>query len=87
MKEWQGYGILSLATVAFGVVMFSLFSLPWLLSPSTGDSTPSLSKWGNAVAVKVCNNRIVIVRLPDGSMWLRSPSFRTYQVEDLKTIC
>lgn len=48
---------------------------------------PSGTKWDRAVAVGVCDG-LPIIRLEDGSLWLRVSSVRVYRIDaDWKEIC
>ena len=44
-------------------------------------SLPPGSKWDRAVAIGTCGG-LAMVRLEDGSTWLRANSVRVYRIED-----
>ena len=71
------------ATLAFFVaVIFGSFYLMYTPATTATDG------YTDSVIVKVCNNRMIIVRKPDSTHWLiRSDLFRTYRVEDVKGVC
>ena len=57
----------------FAVGLYSLIALP----PGT--------KWDRAVAIGTCGG-LPMVRLEDGSTWLRVSSVRVYRIEDVRAL-
>ena len=47
---------------------------------------PAPPKWDTAIAIRVCGG-LPIVRLEDGTMWLRASDYRAYRVLDLDELC
>jgi len=43
--------------------------------------------WDEAILIKICPGNIPIVRLPDGTMWVRISWSVRYRVEDESKVC
>jgi hypothetical protein len=69
----------------FAIVFFG--SIAFIVTVSLIPDRWERSGWRDAVVIRVCQGGIPVVRLPDGSTWVRISWSIRYPVENAEKVC